>query len=289
MPDMKCELQHYGVLGMKWGVRRYQPYPKGKHGTFLGQDRDNDIVIKKGSEAYRLQTGDKISGTGQLYVSFDKLDSLTYAAVTSSDEPGGLGVNMRDGSGNIVTIKMTKDIIAPSYQKTMDAFIKTVDEIGVKQVAKDTYQLDDKTVPKWVQESNKREAKQFIKDYGHLTIDEARDRAYMSFTRSFMQDTKARSMFFESLKNEGYNALIDENDKKFESGFSESPMIIFDRGDTKKSSAISISEKDAEYFRDLYFNGNDSAYLKRHHGSAVDKWDKWAGTDVSRGLYGDPP
>lgn len=122
-------LKHYGILGMKWGIRRYQPYPKGKHGTFLGQDRDEDIRIKKGTMAYRLQEGDEIK-PGQTYVSFDTLDHYTYLAQTAAGSKG-LTFNMRNGNGRSIRMTLDKDIIAPSYKTTMDVFIKSVSDANV--------------------------------------------------------------------------------------------------------------------------------------------------------------
>lgn len=233
------ELYHYGIKGMKWGVRRYQPYPKGKHGKFLDQDRDEDIVIKKGTNAYRLQSGEKIEGSGQTYVSFSKLDHLKYISATSSGDGGVMmdGVSDDASYGYSVKLKVSNDLIAPSYQKSIDAFVDAVSKVGIKEVAKQVERYDYKS-------------ENFIEDMKRLSIDEARDRAYVNFMGIMMRDSAAKREFFNNLKNQGYNAVVDEWDHKFgtERGFTDSPVIILEKSrDIKQTSSRKLDRLDADY------------------------------------------
>lgn len=56
------ELYHYGVIGMQWGVRNYQPYPKSYKGTgkYVG-NKKNGVQYASKSDIRKYKLGLKLS------------------------------------------------------------------------------------------------------------------------------------------------------------------------------------------------------------------------------------
>lgn len=259
------ELYHHGIKGQKWGVRRFQNkdgsltaagkkrYAEGEHGDFMGQDRDNDIRIKTGSDAYRLQSKDKLRGSGQSYISLDKLDHLKYINVTAAGN-SGLLINATSDDpelGHSIKMKVDNELVIPAYNKSIDAFIKASKKVGLEELAKQV-------------ERPEYSGKQFVKDMRNISVTEARDRAYKHFMGTLMRDSKAKTEFFDSLKKQGYNAVIDEWDVDFGKGFAKSSVVVFEQSDVKQVGSKRLDEWDAEYaYNPDWFNKSDNENAKK--------------------------
>lgn len=50
-------IQHHGILGQKWGVRRFQAYPKGYSGKgkFVGEDSEGNKITKRQYKKYKKE------------------------------------------------------------------------------------------------------------------------------------------------------------------------------------------------------------------------------------------
>lgn len=205
------ELTHYGVKGMKWGVRRYQ----NKDGTLTKEGKrrnsihanNDDIIIKKGTLAQRLSSTDKEKDSNRYaYISFKKKDNEKYLKEWGID-------------GYKYTLEVTDDLIIPAYNKRVEIALKALRKSDMEKVANDIKKMRYRnTVNALVNQ---------VKDEN---IKQLSDRTYKNFASSLADSEYNRKIFFDELKKNGYNAVIDDNDR----GWTNTPIIVFNRKNNLK-------------------------------------------------------
>ena len=259
-------LQHHGIKGMKWGVRRYQ----NKDGslTLKGKRRYGEThsrTLKKGTEIQnisRRQLDPTSKKANRIYGSYTESDKAEYL-----DMMGNFQYDER-GYKNTFTVK--KDIKIASEREVVNTIVEMFKENPKEMSKMMARAYNAVNVPLIFNKTDKG----FERKLSSLTKDPESKRS-MKLAREFLatvpmtnKTASAANDFYGRMVRKGFDAVLDTNDGYTKFGATQDPLIIFNMEKLGEVKSVKLTKADLDAACD-YTNSKEFKRRKKDTSSIV--------------------